>query len=167
MVTVAGIGVLVAGTAVALETSLVRLGLTIGALGVAGGSVFGTALLRAVIARSLVRTGPYARVRVVGWCRPPDGCNYALFFRDESSHPGAVVRLPIRRGMKGSAVAWVAGPVRPSTFGSVGLFDESGLLATGRVVDSGIGLKRWQRRATEPGRTVSRPPKDWLPPGGQ
>jgi hypothetical protein len=166
---ISGLGLIVA----AVGAGMLGLGMpsapfaTVGGLGLMFAGLYAVALRRVVIAQSSLRDGPVRAVRAVGWCRPPDGCNYAVFIGPDLSTPDAVIRLPLRREVSPSIDGWLCGDVVPAVWGGVALIGESGLLATGRIVSRRTGQKRWQRRSVEPGRWVQRPPRDWLPPGGQ
>jgi hypothetical protein len=135
--------------------------------GLTFGSIYGVGRRRAAVARRVLHGGNPRAVWAVGWCRPPDGCNYALFMQAKSEEPHVVVRLPLRRDMERSTSAWVYGSLKRSVLGGVALVGPEGLLATGRVVSSRTARKRWRRFDTVPSVWVQRPPEDWLPPGGQ
>lgn len=158
--------VVVIALGVLLAVTLPQVGLFLAGIGVTFGSIYGLALRRVLAARAALRSGPFRGVRAEGWCRPPDGCNYALF-ASPGDMPDAVLRLPLRREMRGAVDAWLAGRIEPAILGGVGLFNDEGLLGTGRILPGHLGRKRWMRRRKEPGRLVQRPPEDWLPPGGQ
>jgi hypothetical protein len=104
--------------------------------------------------------GPYLRVWAVGWSRAPDGCNYALFDPDDTSHerPEWVLRLPIVRPVQ-SAAATLCGSPRPgAVLDSHALIDLDGnLIAAGRVVTADVGQKRWDRRHKPKSRWVAGP----------
>ena len=156
----------VIGLGVLLAVTVPQVGLVLAGIGLTFGALYGLALRRATAARSALRSGRFREVRAEGWCRPPDGCDYALF-ASPGNEPDAVLRLPLRREMKRSVEGWLAGSTEPSILGGVGLFNDEGLLATGRIVSDRSGRKRWMRREREPGRLVQRPPEDWYPPGGE
>jgi hypothetical protein len=160
-----------------LTATVVALGATAGAhflpsrlvvAGVVGGivlgAIYGIALWRVIGARQAMRRSPPHEVTAVGWCRPNDGCNYGIFASDRHL-PDVVVALPLRRRVLPSTKAWVFGELTPSLTRSVALVGEEGLLAVGHVLTQERGDGRWQRRETEPGPFVMRPP-DWEPPGG-
>lgn len=163
----AGCGAVVVAAALLALVGVPQVALVIGGFGLIFGALYGTAWRRATAARAGLRSGMFRAVRAEGWCRPPDGCNYAIFTGTDADEPGAVVRLPLRREMKRFAHAWLAGDAEPSVLGGVGLFDSGGLLATGRVVSERTARKRWLRRGQIPGRHVQRPPEGWYPPGGE
>lgn len=152
---------------VAAVAGVPQVGLLVAGFGLTFGALYGVAWRRASAARSALEASEFVEVRAVGWCRPPDGCNYALFNDSEQESPDWVLRLPVRREMKRSVSAWVAGRLEPSVLGGVALFDEEGLLATGRIVEPASGRKKWERRNKEPGRMVQRPPEGWYPPGSE
>jgi hypothetical protein len=154
--------------ALALMLVPVRIGVVLGAGGAALACVFTIASRRASKAAAAIASGPWSRVHAVGWCRPPDGCNYGIFTRAPrpGDVPSVVMRLPIRREMTKST-GWLCGAAKPGILGSVALINDDGeLLGTGRVIREGTALKRWRRRETQPLRFLMKPPKNWLPPGG-
>ena len=75
-----------------------------------------------------LRRGPFQRVRAVGWCRPGDGCNYAVFANDDDPSPDLVVRLPLRRDVESEVEGWFADETNPVLYGGVALFGADGLL---------------------------------------
>lgn len=128
----------------------------------AGGvcGAYGVAAFRAIRARQTLHTDPGLAVTYEGWCRAPDGCNFACFRAvDPTDEPFAVVRLPIVREMsKGSG--WLF----QGRGAAAALVSADGeLLGTGRIIDD--GLARWNRRAEPTPKNVMNPPK-WTPPGG-
>lgn len=131
------------------------------------GSLYAIAWRRAAVARSRLQAGDARAVWAVGWCRPPDGCNYALFVQASSETPHVVVRLPLRRDMERSSAAWVYGSLKPAMLGGLALLGSNGLLATGRVVSSRAARRKWQRFDTTPSIWVQRPPENWMPPAGK
>jgi hypothetical protein len=134
-------------------------------VGVFLAGIFLVAAYRARAALHAVEQGPYLRVHAIGWCRPPDGCNYAIFDGTDRDTPTWVLRLPLRRPMT-VADAWLCGDARPSQKGAVALIDDSGdLLGAGRIVSVAKGMERWRRSMTAPGRLVQKPPEGWYPPG--
>jgi hypothetical protein len=164
--TACGVGVIIGGAVVAVGYAVLGALLGFGCLVFTG--IFGIAWVRATKASAGITDGPWLRVFAVGWCRPPDGCNYAVFadVRQPQDTPALVIRLPLRREMR-SSNAWLCGAPKRGLLRSVALLAESGeLLATGRVLRSSVAVDRWRRRADEPSRFVIRPPDDWLPPGG-
>lgn len=170
LVSTACIGVAVLGAVAAiagLPPQVALLLLLLAAGGVTFGALFGIAWRRAGAAkRALTASTPLA-ANCAGWCRPPDGCNYAVFFTAEERTPDLVVRLPLRREMVSSTQGWLYGSAKPSLVGGVALVGPNGLLATGRVVPKRSARKKWARRTTEPAWWVQRPPENWLPPGGE
>jgi hypothetical protein len=115
-------------------------------------------------AKIALRSTP-APVWVRGWCRPPDGCNYAVFDSepDEGTEPELVVRLPIKRAMA-TGPAWLCLTINRD---AAVLFDDQGnFLGAGRVLASGRASTVYPRRDEPPGKHVMQPPKDFLPPGG-
>lgn len=77
----------------------------------------------ATAARAGLRSGMFRAVRAEGWCRPPDGCNYAIFTGTDADEPGAVVRLPLRREVSSTEVPDRAGighliSLRPQSHGA-------------------------------------------------
>lgn len=166
LISVGCVAVAASGAFIALLT-IPQLGLLIAGLGLTFAALYGIAWRRASAARSAIRSGQFREVTAKGWCRPPDGCNYALFATSGSEEPDAVLRLPLRRELKRSADAWLAGNNVPSLLGGVGLLNEDGLLATGRIVSERTARKRWARREKEPGRMVQRPPEGWYPPAAK
>lgn len=158
--------IMIAALVVAVFVAPLRVAALIAA-GVAGalGVVYVLAVRRYRVGSGGIGDGPYRPVRVAGWCRPSDGCNYGVFDADstEMSDPRFVVRLTLRREMF-DGLGWLCG--RPDA-GAVGLigFDGS-LLGVGYVVDQAKARRIWTRRNKPVGRFVQRPPKDWFPPGG-
>ena len=139
----------------------------VGVFGLVLFAVYSVAWRRASMAGRALRRGPFQRVRAVGWCRPGDGCNYAVFANDDDPSPDLVVRLPLRRDVESEVEGWFAGETNPVLYGGVALFGADGLLATGRVLPNRRAVKVWARRSIEPGSWVQRPPTDWYPPGGE
>jgi hypothetical protein len=161
------------GLAVALPVGIsllaiggpVAFGVTLVGLGVVLPSLFFVAAYRSSAAARAVDRGPYRRVHAVGWCRPPDGCNYAIFEGPERSRPSWVLRLPLRRPMT-TADAWLCGAPQPSWFTALALIDDSGdVLGAGRIVAPRTAVTRWNRREAPPSRLVAPPPRNWYPPG--
>ena len=104
--------------------------------------LFGVAAYRALRGRQAIASEDGVSVKFEGWCRPPDGCHYAMFPKDGSSAvPFAVLRLPLVRRMS-SGSGWLFESSRSTAAALVGADGE--LLAIGRLVDN--GLDRWQRR---------------------
>ena len=104
--------------------------------------LFGIAGYRALRGHQAIASEPGVSVRFEGWCRPPDGCNYAMFPNDGSSSvPFAVLRLPVVRRMS-SGSGWLFESSRSKAAALVGAAGE--VLAVGRLVDD--CLDRWQRR---------------------
>ena len=160
----------IVGIAVGLLLALVsRLaGLIVAGIGLVLLGIYLVATWRARLARDGILNGPWHKVFVVGWCRPPDGCNYAVFdaSTNDRTIPQYVVRLPLRRAMKDGS-AWLGGIPTQGLLRSVALVAESGeLLGTGRILGRKIARTRWERRAQPPSKLVARPPEDRLPPGG-
>jgi hypothetical protein len=145
-----------------------EIGAVLGLSGLIFVGIFGIASFRASKAANAITHGPWARVYAVGWCRPPDGCNYAVFTRTPrpGDAPALVMRLPLRRQMV-TATGWLCGLTQPRRFGAVALLSDDGaLLGTGRIVSDRAAANLWRRHDTEPSRFVMKPPDDWLPPGG-
>jgi len=157
-----GLCVLLGSAAVAVVyTWQTRLALVAAASSVTTGGLYGVAAYRAFRARLVVQRAPGRPVRYQGWCRPPDGCNYALFAADTSvDRPFAVIRLPIVREMS-SGSGWLFHRNSESAAALVG--GDGELLGAGRVIDDGIA--RWLRRDDGPSRFVMKPP-DFKPPAG-
>lgn len=154
----AGVIVLALGGPVGVVTILLGVGVFLS-------GIFFVASYRYVVAERGVERGPYLPVYAIGWCRPPDGCNYALFDGAAREAPAWVVRLPLRRPMA-SGAAWLCGSSAQSWIGAVALVAESGeLLGAGRIVSDKKAAARWARRATMPGPLVQKPPDGWFPPG--
>lgn len=139
-----------------------------GGLGLTLGFLFGIAWWRVAAAHRATFVGPFERVHAVGWCRPPDGCNFAMFLidREDGDEPDYVLRLPVRRQMAKSD-AWLCGSPKPAMLGGLALLSGTGLLGAGRIVSRRAGLKRWRRKDVPPGKHVMRPPNNWLPRGGE
>jgi len=135
---------------------------------VTGASLFcfyAVALSRSVAAGRVLDEGPYQRVHVVGWTRPPDGCNLGLFLSESRADPDVVVRLPTVRSVT-SADGWVAGDVTPS-LGRVGrvvaVFRNDGeILGAGAIVATYVGRERWAESQRAPDR-LSRRSGVWRP----
>lgn len=161
------VGVTVLGGAGALLGLPPQVGLLLAAGGMTFGALYGIAWRRAGAAERALSSSPPRAAYCAGWCRPPDGCNYAVFFTEENRTPDLVVRLPLRRDMVASTEGWFCGSTSPSLLGGVALLGPKGLLATGRVVPERSARKKWARRTTEPGWWVQRPPEDWIPPGAE
>jgi len=136
-------------------------GFTLAAGFVAVGGVYCVASYRGWHARRLVIRSPGMQVQYDGWCRPPDGCNYALFRPDTASGPPfAVLRLPIRREMSAGA-GWFFGA--GDTKAGALVARDGRLLGAGRILDDGSSA--WDRRGVAPPWYVMNPP-DLNPPGG-
>jgi len=137
------------------------------ALGLTFAALYAIAWRRARVAQRLIENSEPRAVWAIGWERPPDGANYALFLHGSADDdPDFVVRLPLRRDLRRSTAAWVYGRLEPDILGGVALVGPDGLLATGRVVGRRSARGKWRRFGTEPSGWVRRPPEDWLPPGG-
>lgn len=95
--------------------------------------------------------GPYRKVWAVGWSRPPDGCNYALFdgLQQAGGRPDWVLRLPTVRDVQ-SGAGFLCGEPQPGRLlgGHALIADTGTLLAAGRIVRHDLGQKRWERRTT-------------------
>ena len=125
------------------------------------GGLYGVAAYRALRALLVVKSVPGRLVRFEGWCRPTDGCNFALFAAENSlDTPFAVIRLPLVREMS-SGTGWV---FQRGSESAAALVSERGeLLGAGRIVNDGAA--RWLRRDDAPPRFVIKPP-DLKPPAG-
>ena len=152
-----GVAMAVAGLPPQVWLLIIGLGLTFAML-------FAISWRRTSAALKAAIEGPYRSVRVVGWCRPPDGCNLGLFWSEAAAEPDAVVRLPIVRNMT-TTDGWVAGDTTPSRGRAVAVIDKQGaLLGAGRIVSAEAGRGKWSRRQKAPSRWVMQPPGTWRPP---
>src|SRR4029077_16493280 len=101
--------------------------------------------------------GPYRKVWAVGWSRPPDGCNYALFEGQQmrGDRPDWVLRLPTVKAAQ-SRAAFLCGEIRPGniTAGNALIGQDGSLLAAGRIVAERTGQRKWQRRSARKSRWV-------------
>jgi hypothetical protein len=143
------------------------IGASMATLGIFLGGLFGVAWYRSRRVVSNLRNGPFSHVHAIGWTRPPDGCNYALFpeWTGVPGNPKWILRLPLRRPMY-EADGWLCGSSEPSLMGASALIDEGGvLLGYGRIIGHKKGLRRWNRRNLRPNSFVTRPPKGIYPPG--
>lgn len=144
----------------------VQLALVVGGFGFAFGALFAVAWRRFSVALRAVEDGPYRRVHVVGWVRPPDGCNLGLFWTAHMAVPDAVVRLPLTRDVN-TTDGWVAGDITTSAGRAVAVFDERGeVVGAGRTVPAKSARRKWSRRHQRPSRWVMQPPGSWRPPQG-
>lgn len=154
------------GVGLVLSNEAARFSLLIAAIGLSFGALYLVAGWRKHVAAKCVRGGPYRAVRVQGWCRPPDGCNYGIFESiavPEGARPSWVMRLPLRREMF-TGPAWLCGTPDLAAAALVGV--DGAVLGAGRIRPTDDGLRVWYRRETPPGHFVARPPEDFLPPGG-
>ncbi len=123
--------------------------------------VYGVGAYRSMKARRVVASEPGMHVRYEGWCRSPDGCNYAMFNPESVSDvPFAVLRLPIVREMS-TGSGWFFQGSGTNAAALVSVHGE--LLGAGRVLAD--GTSRWQRRAEPAPRFVMKPPT-FKPPAG-
>jgi hypothetical protein len=118
-------------------------------LSVVGTVFFTLAGFRTHLARRSLKQG-CREVLAVGWMKPPDGCNYAVFQRDANpaeSDPDLVLRLPVRRRTVKS-LAFLCGSTRPSRFRSAAalLSPDGTVLGVGRVRPTANGQEVWRRR---------------------